>query len=325
MVRTGLTFRFFSWPYLSRLLFAGCFSFVCFYLNTLASVVAGYRTPSLQYTDARASRDQLVTKLIGQRRDRDSLPDFGHDSWEYILTKFGAATIYIEDYSLPDKLCYWLIIATCIFVALHPQRFMILRRSLVILGSVLLLRGTCVLATQLPDASPTCQAQFSDPVRGAYKTQKMYPAALYRAWRVLWAPTKHVTCGDMVFSGHTTVLFLCHMIFRRYCKAKWVQTKVIFRAAHVSEELCTAVRWLTLLYVCAGSLAIVGTRLHYTLDVLIAIFVTCSVFNRYHSYLRYKKLAARGWLPFLFVLRWFEAEEMMEIDEWAYESAKRAK
>ena len=40
-VRSGLTFRFFSLRYLSRLVFSMLFFFGCCYTNTLASVVAG--------------------------------------------------------------------------------------------------------------------------------------------------------------------------------------------------------------------------------------------------------------------------------------------
>lgn len=325
-VRSGLTFRFLSWNYLSRLLFALVWLASACYLNSLASVVAGYRTPWLEYRDPSRDRDELATRLLGRRTDRDSLPDFGHDCWHFALALFGHTTGYIDvglDHALPDWLVFWASITTLAFTLLHPQRFMILRRVLFLLGILFFMRAITVTATQLPDASPTCQAQFTDPVRGAYKSQPMYPKALFRAWKVLWHPMTHVTCGDMVFSGHTTVLFLCHMIFRRYCKAKHLKVKVLYRAAHTPESVCAAARSISLVYAIGAALVIIGTRLHYTLDVLVAIFITCSVFNRYHSYLRYKKLSARGWFPGLFLLRWFEAEEMAEIEADACERAKR--
>ena len=67
-----------------------------------------------------------------------------------------------------------------------------------------------------------------------------------------------------------------------------------------------------------GAALIIGTRLHYTLDVVIALGATYSVFANYHSYLRYKRLKEKGW----WLLRWFEAEEIMAIESWAYERAR---
>ena len=46
-VRAGLTYKFLSYQYLSRLLASLAFCFVAAYINTLASVCAGYRTPWL--------------------------------------------------------------------------------------------------------------------------------------------------------------------------------------------------------------------------------------------------------------------------------------
>ena len=52
------------------------------------------------------------------------------------------------------------------------------------------------------------------------------------------------------------------------------------------DALCAAIRWAVYLYVLIGGGLIVGTRLHYTLDVLVAMLLTYSVFTWYHSWLR---------------------------------------
>jgi len=289
------------------LLAAVCFFFSCAYLNTLASVCAGYRTPWI-----------LVRNLDGTASDKRTLPDLGHDVWAFILQYFGFEHDYVNDYSIPDQLVTRLSVFTILFGACHPQRFVIMRRSVVILGIMMALRAITVSVTQLPDASPVCQAQFDDPDgRGHYKRTEMFPKAFWRAWIFLWDPTHHVSCGDMVFSGHTTCLTICAMVFKRYCKAKWLKTKVFIRW-HPPEWSCTLVRWAVYVYVFVGALLIIGTRLHYTLDVCIAAFATHGLFSQYHSWLRYKRLKGKA-----SILQWFEAEEIISVEQEAYERASK--
>lgn len=78
----------------------------------------------------------------------------------------------------------------------------------------------------------------------------------------------------MVFSGHTTCLVMVAMTFRRYCRASELQTKVILRGFHLSEGVLSAVRRLVYAYVALGALVIIGSKLHYTLDVLLAVLVS---------------------------------------------------
>ena len=72
--RAGFQFAFFSKAYLSRLVFSMSILISAIYLNTLSSVVAGYRTPNLTILD-----------IENQATDKVILPDFGHDLWGYLL------------------------------------------------------------------------------------------------------------------------------------------------------------------------------------------------------------------------------------------------
>lgn len=78
----------------------------------------------------------------------------------------------------------------------------------------------------------------------------------------------------MIFSGHTTCLVMVAMTFRKYCRAKHLQTKVVFTGFHLTEAGLTVVRRLVYTYVGLGALVIIGSKLHYTLDVLLAILVS---------------------------------------------------
>ena len=182
--RAGMSELFFTRNYLFRLGASVVFFFASSYLNTLASVCAGYRTPWL-----------LVRDLNGRETTQRTLPDIGHDAWAQLSGWLGWERPYVDNYALPDILVSRLAVATLLFVVLHPQRFMILRRVLLLFGIMMCLRAVTVTVTQLPDASPTCQAQFGYPRRGAYKHQPMFPRAFHRAWVFFWDPTNHVTCG----------------------------------------------------------------------------------------------------------------------------------
>lgn len=42
----------------------------------------------------------------------------------------------------------------------------------------------------------------------------MIRRAFSRALKVLIRPSQHITCGDMVFSGHAVFLMLCTMLVK---------------------------------------------------------------------------------------------------------------
>lgn len=231
-----------------------------------------------------------------------------------------------------------------------------------------MMRAICVAATSLPDASPRCIAQFASE-DGLYKAKPIFPQyvcilypllqsmifhecskcclladrrAFDRAWKVLLRPSEHITCGDMVFSGHTVFFMLCAMT------VKWVRSdsspsriascvaaNKAFSSCYlvqycVRSELDTSftrrfpyvlwmVRYTVYTGVGLGIFMIVGTRLHYTLDVLIAIYVTTQTWFLYHWLLLNPKKNV-----FLRVLNWLEHDEVRFIDLDAYRQARRS-
>mmetsp|Transcript_34586 Transcript_34586/g.44133 ORF Transcript_34586/g.44133 Transcript_34586/m.44133 type:complete len:407 (+) Transcript_34586:155-1375(+) len=304
--RTSLHLQFLSPSYLSRLLFALLFVFVGLYVNAVASVIAGYRTPHTQIL----SLDGAVTHQV-------TLPDLGHDLWAAVLNWLDHQRDYIDFHSLPDKMLEHLGKATLLFMLLHPKRLMIIRRVAVILGILCFCRATTVSVTTLPDASPTCHAQFFNET-GFYKSQPIFPKAFIRGWIFLMAPDEHITCGDMIFSGHTTLLVLCTLIFRKYFRAKKIRTKIIFRSFHIPHVFCTLFNWIVSMYSMVAIALIVGTRFHYTLDVLIAMFLTYFIFSNYHTWAKHDKLRKKNLL-----LHWLEADSVRRIDDEAYKLATR--
>lgn len=111
-------------------------------------------------------------------------------------------------------------------------------------------------------------------------------------------------------------VFWTHLFFRffvQYCVRSELNTPFTRRYSYVL--------WMVRYYVYAGSacgiFAIVGTRLHYTLDVLIAVYITAQVWFTYHWLCAHPKSAFK-------VLNWLEHEEVHFIDLDAYRKARRS-
>lgn len=303
---------FLSWSYMSRMLFSAAFVFIALYINAVASVAAGHRTPRT-----------VILGLDGQPTGAATLPDLGHDLWAWALSRAGHGLEHIDFHALPDRMLAALGRLTLAFMALHPQRCRIFRRTAVVVGALSLARAATVTLTALPDASPTCQAQFAAAAlgpggAGAYKALPAFPRSLRRGWAFLRAPTAHVTCGDMVFSMHTTLFVLCALVVRRHLRPAALRTKALFRGWHVGPRLCAWGRRAAGLYALAGAALVVGTRLHYSLDVALAALLAWVAHEGYHALADHAPLRAGAPL-----VDWLEGERVRAVDEEAYRRAVR--
>ncbi|TMW55810.1 hypothetical protein Poli38472_008458 [Pythium oligandrum] len=299
--RQGFIAEMLSFAYLSRLGVSLAIFAIASYLNALAAVIAGWRTPHV-----------VILTLDNQDSGSKTLPDLGHDLFKYVMGKFYGQTTYIEWFDLPDEFIGAVGTVVGVLLVLHPRRLLILRRFCAIFACINLMRACCVAVTSLPDASPMCISQFENG-KGVYKSMPMFPKAFVRAWKVLTRPSQHITCGDMVFSGHCVFLMLCAMIVKTYCVRAELNTPFTRRYSYVL--------WMVRYYVYAaafgGIFAIVGTRLHYTLDVLIAMYITTQVWFTYHWLCMHPRMSFR-------ILNWLEHEEVHFIDMDAYRKARRS-
>jgi hypothetical protein len=289
----GFTFKFLSWNYLSRLFFAIAVLYLGMYMNAVASAIAGYRTPWIHILD-----------LEGRVTGSVTLPDLGHDLLPYL-----------DWFRLPDHFIEANLAMFLVLIAIHPKRFLIIRRGTMILALIYILRSYTVLVTSLPDASPACQAQFHDPMTGAYKREPMFPKVFRRGLKVLHGGGKQITCGDMIFSGHASVLMVTALVFQQYCR------KEMFKGdGRKMEFLCALGRWITALFSFSGIIAIIATRLHYTLDVSIAIYLNYRVWKDYHTMVRVVWLKKQNW-----IFQWLEAEEIINLEMKMHQAMKPVK
>ena len=298
--RQGFVVEMLSFEYLSRLGFALFMFAITSYLNALAAVIAGWRTPNV-----------IILNLESQDNGEKTLPDLGHDLFKYSMSFLYGDTDYIDWFELPDEFIYAVGTCTMLFLVFHPRRLLILRRVMSIFAWINLLRACCVAVTSLPDASPMCISQFNTD-RGLYKSTPIFPRAFFRAWKVLIRPSQHITCGDMIFSGHTVFLVLCGMIVHTYCRRSELNTPFTRRFPFVLN----LIRAVIYVGIGLGVFAIVGTRLHYTLDVLIATGVTI------HSWLVYHWLAGHC-VHENALIGWLENDDVAHIDHFAYRIARR--
>jgi hypothetical protein len=104
------------------------------------------------------------------------------------------------------------------------------------------------------------------------------------------------------------------MVFQEYCRAS------IFAGNSRGDGVaivCSVIRKSIVVATILGLLAIIGTRLHYTLDVLIGTYITVLLWETYHYHMKSNEQGKKfDWA--LKILRWLEAEEVAAIDAAAW-------
>ncbi len=169
---------------------------------------------------------------------------------------------------LPDLLLTTHIAAVVVLALLIPgrplglsTRFVILRRFLLTQTLLYAMRTALILCTTVPSPVPACVP----PLASSLADQLVLMGRMARG--VLTG------CTDNIYSAHTA-LATNLLLFAALNCGRWLQI-----ALHL-------VHWLALLFV------ILATRLHYTVDVVLAAMVTFGVFGLYHLLLAVAVLAA---------------------------------
>lgn len=187
---------------------------------------------------------------------------------------------------------------SCILVIFfHKYRFIVARRVFLIMGLLYLLRCITMYITVLPVSSFTykCSPAAQHP------NILMY---IKRTWTLLTGfglaiNGKHTYCGDFIYSGHTLILVMAYLIISEY-----------------SPRKLFPLHWLSFALSWFGIICVLISRGHYSIDVVIAYYVTTRVFWIYHTLACNQKLKEWGpnnylsrvwWFP---VFRYFEGNVM---------------
>jgi hypothetical protein len=166
----------------------------------------------------------------------------------------------ISEHWLPDFFVLSLLGMTVIgvlwFCPTWPARQIVIRRLFWLTGSLYLYRAMTISVTTLPPPRPCNPVLVTGiPVLEVLKNGiKMLTGGA-------------ISCTDNIFSGHTMILVSCALHWRIYVRRKYIAYYVY-------------------LHVIAGIYTIIGTHMHYTVDIILAIFITYGMYAIYFCVIR---------------------------------------
>ncbi|KAL7716733.1 Sphingomyelin synthetase [Entamoeba marina] len=205
------------------------------------------------------------------------------DRWKYkhqniVLTDIAFDLLpHLSSTTISDEYIKYCFLTTCFRFFLSPLRSIICRRYCFLQGIIFLCRGFSVFATLLPNPLLTCEST----ARGNPFIEAFYVLS-----------GKHVTCADLLFSGHAANITLCVLIWNRYGEIVPIMNIYI-------EKI--------FVWCCAfgGYFIFVANHFHYSCDVFIGGLLASMLFYVYHYYLLTISTRNNFFNSFL---RWFEED-----------------
>uniref|UniRef100_A0A0K8TMX0 Putative conserved plasma membrane protein n=1 Tax=Tabanus bromius TaxID=304241 RepID=A0A0K8TMX0_TABBR len=196
----------------------------------------------------------LVHERLPDRNLYKPLPDIFLDN------------VTAQDWALSvSEILIMLTVNVCVvLIILHKHRFIVMRRVFLIMAVLYFMRSITMYVTVLPVSSTT---YFCSP-----KSNSTAPLIIAkRAFQLisgfgLSINGKHTYCGDYIYSGHTVMLVLGYLIIAEYSPRRFY---LLHWAAWISALI--------------GVIFVLIAHGHYTIDVLIAYYVTTRLFWTYHT------------------------------------------
>jgi len=192
--------------------------------------------------------------------DTDRLPDFILDNLDYVSWGLEASE-------------YLLLVnmgATLALILAHSHRSIILRRLCFLLGLMYTYRALTFFVTSLPKSDPLYHC---DPKYRHNNNNETIPfvTMIVRVSRIVAGGGisvfhNQVYCGDFIFSGHTMILVTSYLTLKQY-----------------TPDRLFILHWVALAVAIAGVVLLLLGRGHYTVDVIIAYFVTSRLWWIYHT------------------------------------------
>jgi len=184
-------------------------------------------------------------------------------------------------------------------VVFHKHRTIVIRRVALMLSLLYGYRAITMMVTVLPKAN---KDYFCEPKLKSKGQVLTFGVVLMRVVKLLSGfgltmNGKHTYCGDFIFSGHTMTLVLSCLAIREYTsKRLWV------------------VHWLYVLSTCAGVCFLMLGRGHYSIDVLIAYWITTRLWYLIHSMASYAPLKQSSSLNYFSRIWWWRLFRWFEVN-----------
>ncbi|KAJ1657920.1 hypothetical protein IWQ61_002760 [Dispira simplex] len=204
----------------------------------------------------------VFMQIFSDRRWDRSAPKLQDLSFDYFP--------HLPNYHIADNLVMssllFVVIGNLVLITNWRHRVIFVRRLLWLLGTLYLFRAVTLIVTTAP--SPL----------------ECIPPTAESTWAMLKLGVELVatvsrTCSDNIYSGHTVILVSSFLMWRVHSQYQFL---IAYSFVHM---LC-------------GILMIVFSHLHYTIDVLIAIFFTYAMFSLYFYGLERAALYHHGLLPY---------------------------
>merc|ERR550525_973090 len=217
-------------------------------LKTLLSAIflgTGFlaTTASLAFTHERVPETEPLPDLF---LDHVKYQEWGLDVSEMILMSNTFLAVFI--------------------IMLHSHRTIILRRIWLILGLLYYYRALTMCVTVLPKADKTYTCMPKTPQNETTAMMYVDRVLTIISGGGLSINGKHVFCGDYIFSGHTMTLPLGYLAIKQYSPRRFI-----------------LLHWASFLAALCGVIFLLLARGHYTIDVLLAYFVTTRLWWIYHA------------------------------------------
>jgi len=192
-----------------------------------------------------------------------------------------------------DVMLIIIVIFCFILVVAHRHRLVVLRRICLLMGLLYLMRAATIYITVLPVPDPVNMTCLPSLNSTAFKVVAAR-AFNFMLTGGLTLEGGGYLCGDYFFSGHTVILTMGALVIQEYTPKRWVWLH------------CFA--WL---YSFTGMFFILMAHCHYTVDILLAYYITTNLFRTYHTIANVEKGKRRPalehyiWFP---MLRYFESQ-----------------
>jgi len=191
---------------------------------------------------------------------------------------------------------YLLMVSTLSAIAVvcfHKYRLIVLRRIWLLLGVLYYYRAMTFFVTVLPKSDETYECM--DVSNETSVMDYVKRVITISSGGGLSINGKHIYCGDYIFSGHTMTLTMGYLAIKQYSPRS-------FKVLH----------WASFIVSLCGVIFLLIARGHYTIDVLLAYYVTTRIWWVYHTLAHNTELKTDGEHNLLsnecwwYAFRWFE-------------------